>query len=70
MSKKSWGDGTGGGPEKEEKDAKQEHFHSLTCEKWADSKKISNKEVSVLKMLLKCFLTVTLPASRMIMICF
>lgn len=29
MSKKSWGDGTGDGPEKERKDAKQKHFHSL-----------------------------------------
>lgn len=37
MSEKSWGDGTGCGPEKEDKDAKQKHFHSLTCEKRADS---------------------------------
>lgn len=47
MSKKSWGDEAGGGPEKEEKDAKQKHFHSFTCEKWADSNylKISDEEV-------------------------
>lgn len=37
MSEKSWGDGTGCGPEKEDKDAKQKHFHSLACEKRADS---------------------------------
>lgn len=58
MRKKSWGDGTGGGPEKEEKDAKQKHFNSLTCEKWADSNglKISNEEVECFKSALKMFL--------------
>lgn len=57
MNKNSWGDGTGGGPEKEEKDAKQEHFHSLTCEKWADSNdlKISNKEVECFESACKMF---------------
>lgn len=58
MSKKSWRDGTGGKPEKEEKGAKQKYFHSLLCEKWAHSNdfKISNKEVESFKSAFKMFL--------------